>query len=111
MPRFLVVYTMKPEDVASFRNLPKAEQDAIDAAGIAAWEAWQERNAAVILEPGGMVGKTTRITTDGIVDAVNNVCGSTWWSKQTAPAMLHACLKTIRTSLFFRATASISCRL
>ena len=75
MPRFLAVYTMKPEDVASFRNLPKAEQDAIDAAGIAAWEAWQERNAAVILEPGGMVGKTTRITTDGIVDAVNNVCG------------------------------------
>lgn len=34
MPRFLAVYTMKPEDLASFRNLPKAEQDAVDAVGI-----------------------------------------------------------------------------
>ena len=31
--RFLAVYTMKPEDLASFRSLPKAEQDAIDAVG------------------------------------------------------------------------------
>lgn len=31
--RFLAVYTMKPEDLTSFRSLPKAEQDAIDAVG------------------------------------------------------------------------------
>lgn len=28
MPRFLAVYTMKPENVARFRAMPKAEQDA-----------------------------------------------------------------------------------
>lgn len=28
MPRFLAVYTMKPEDHARLRALPKAEQDA-----------------------------------------------------------------------------------
>ncbi len=75
MPRFLAVYTMKPEDVASFRNLPKAEQDAIDAVGIAAWAEWLESNAAFILEPGGMVGKTTRVTRDGVAGAVNTICG------------------------------------
>ncbi|NRP85271.1 hypothetical protein GFPCMMHI_01156 [Ensifer adhaerens] len=75
MPRFLAVYTMKPEDLASFRNLPKAEQDAVDAVGIKQWAAWEERNASSILDRGGMVGKTTRITRDGVVNAVNSFCG------------------------------------
>ncbi len=75
MPRFLAVYTMKPEDLASFRSLPKAEQDAVDAIGIARWSAWEERNAASILDRGGMVGKTTRITRNGVADAVNPFCG------------------------------------
>ena len=34
MPRFLAVYTMKPEDVVRFRALPKAEQQAVDAEGL-----------------------------------------------------------------------------
>jgi hypothetical protein len=42
MPRFLAVYTMKPEDLASFRNLPKAEQDAVNAVGIKEWAAWKK---------------------------------------------------------------------
>ena len=32
MPRFVAVYTMKPEDLAAFRARPKPEQDAIDMA-------------------------------------------------------------------------------
>lgn len=75
MPRFLAVYTMKPEDVATFRSLPKAEQDAIDAVGVSQWKAWEERNAAFILDRGGMVGKTTRITKAGVDKAVNPICG------------------------------------
>lgn len=75
MPRFLAVYTMKPEDLASFRSLPKAEQDGVDAIGIKKWAAWEERNAAFILDRGGMVGKTTRITKDSVSDAVNQFCG------------------------------------
>ncbi|CAD7045818.1 hypothetical protein REJC140_04010 [Pseudorhizobium endolithicum] len=45
MPRFLAVYTMKPEDLAAFRSLPKPEQDAVDAAGVKQWAAWEDRNA------------------------------------------------------------------
>ncbi len=75
MPRFLAVYTMKSEDVASFRNMPKADQDAVDAVGVKQWAAWEEKNAASILDRGGMVGKTTRVTRDGVSEAVNPFCG------------------------------------
>lgn len=86
MPRFLAVYTMKPEDLASFRSLPKAKQDALDATGIREWAAWEERNAASILDRGGMVGKTTRITREGIADAVNPFCGYLVLEAETADA-------------------------
>ncbi|MFU0507797.1 hypothetical protein [Pseudaminobacter sp. NGMCC 1.201702] len=75
MPRFLAVYTMKPEDLARFRNLPKAEQNAIDAVGLQQWADWEARNAASFPDRGGMVGKTTRVTRDGIAAAVNPFCG------------------------------------
>lgn len=86
MPRFLAVYTMKPEDLASFRSLPKARQDAVDAAGIPQWAAWEERNAAFILDRGGMVGKTTRVTRDGVAEAVNPFCGYLVVEAETADA-------------------------
>ncbi|WP_457301000.1 hypothetical protein, partial [Phyllobacterium sp. P5_D12] len=75
MPRFLAVYTMKPEDLARFRSLPKPDQDAIDTLGFKQWVDWEARNAASLPDRGGMVGKTTRVTKDGIADAVNPFCG------------------------------------
>jgi len=75
MPRFLAVYTMKPENVVRFRAMPKAEQDAVDAAGIKRWMDWETTNAASFANKGGMVGKTKRVTKDGIADAQNDICG------------------------------------
>ena len=75
MPRFLAVYTMKPEDLAAFRRLTKEEQDAIDVVGVKEWAAWEDRNAASIRDRGGMVGKTMRVSRDGIASAVNPFCG------------------------------------
>jgi len=75
MPRFLAVYTMKPENVVRFRALPKAEQDAIDAAGLKQWLDWEKANAASFADTGGMVGKTVRVTKDGIAKAQNDICG------------------------------------
>ena len=75
MPRFLAVYTKKPEELAQFRSLPKAEQNAIDAVGLKQWADWEERNAASFPDRGGMVGKTTRVTKAGIAEAVNPFCG------------------------------------
>ncbi len=86
MPHFLAVYTMKPEDLARFRNLPKSEQDAVGAAGIKQWGEWEERNAASLPNLGGMVGKTTRVTRDGIAEAVNPFCGYVVVEADTAEA-------------------------
>ena len=75
MPRFLAVYTMKPEDLARFRAMPKQEQDAVDAIGLKQWGEWEERNAASFPDHGGMVGKTLRVTKDGVAPAQNTFCG------------------------------------
>ena len=75
MPRFVAVYTMKPEDVAAFRARPKSEQDAIDRVGLKAWEEWDKRNAAAIVATHVMVGKTRRVTKSGIADAQNQIAG------------------------------------
>lgn len=86
MPRFLAVYTMKPEDFAAFRSLTKAEQDAIDAEGVPRWVAWKTGNAAAIVDRGGMVGKTTRVTKAGVTEARNPLCGYLIVEAETAEA-------------------------
>jgi hypothetical protein len=75
MPRFLAVYTMKPEDLARFRALPKAEQKTVDEVGLKQWADWEKANAASLPDTGGMVGKTKRVTKGGISDAQNAFCG------------------------------------
>jgi len=75
MPRFVAVYTMKPEDIAAFRARPKSEQEAIDKVGLKAWEEWSERNAAAIVATDVMVGKTRRVTKSGIAEAQNQIAG------------------------------------
>ncbi len=75
MPRFVAIYTMKPEDVAAFRARPKSEQEAIDKAGLKAWEEWSKRNLAAIVATDVMVGKTKRVTKTGIVDGQNQIAG------------------------------------
>jgi hypothetical protein len=75
MPRFVAVYTMKPEDLAAFRRRPKSEQAAVDTVGLKAWEEWSKRNAAAIVTTDVMVGKTRRVTKSGIADAQNQIAG------------------------------------
>lgn len=75
MPRFVAVYTMKPEDLAAFRAQAKSEQEATDKLGLKAWKEWGERNAAAIVATDVMVGKTKRVTKAGIADARNQIAG------------------------------------
>ncbi|MCB5410031.1 hypothetical protein [Pseudogemmobacter faecipullorum] len=75
MPRFLAVYTLQPADRDRFRALPQEEQAALEARGVAEWGAWEARYADRILDPGGMSGKTTRVTREGIGPGENLWCG------------------------------------
>jgi hypothetical protein len=75
MPRFLAVYTMKPEDLARWYTLPEEERKSHDTIGLKQWEEWEEKNASFLTDRGGMVGRTKRVTKDGISDARNELCG------------------------------------
>ena len=75
MPRFVAVYTMKPEDLTAFRAHPKSEQESTDQVGLKAWEEWSKRNAAAIVATDVKVGKTRRVTKTGIADAQNQIAG------------------------------------
>jgi hypothetical protein len=75
LPRFVAVYTMKPEDLAGFRARPKSEQEAIDNVGLKAWKEWDKRNASAIVATDVMVGRTKRVTRSGIADAQNQIAG------------------------------------
>lgn len=67
MPRFMAVYTGSPD---ANRKMPDEQTIA---AGMAAWRAWAERHADRIVEPGGPLGKTKRVTKAGVEDVRNNL--------------------------------------
>lgn len=75
MPRFLAVYTMKPEDHARWRALPEAEQQSRDTVGIKRWTDWEAENAEFFPDTGGMVGQTRRVTSEGASDVRNQIAG------------------------------------
>jgi hypothetical protein len=45
------------------------------AAGMAAWGGWMAKNAAVIVDGGGPLGKTKKASPDGVSDTRNAVAG------------------------------------
>jgi hypothetical protein len=53
--------------------LPEAERRAREQEGIAAWKAWVEKHRAAVSAMGGPLGKTKRITEDGIADVSNEM--------------------------------------
>lgn len=55
--------------------LPEAERKAKEREGMAAWMAWAKDHAAVTVGMGGPLGKTKKITPDGIADVSNQLSG------------------------------------
>lgn len=61
--------------MAAWIALPEGERRAKEKEGIAAWKAWNERHNAAIVETGGPLGKTKRITQRGTEDTSNELGG------------------------------------
>lgn len=53
--------------------LPEEERRASEQRGIAAWKAWMEKYQAALVGMGGPLGKTKRITPQGIADTSNEM--------------------------------------
>jgi hypothetical protein len=63
--------------MAAWNALPETEQRAKMQDGIAAWKAWVVQHQAAIVGMGGPLGKTKRVTDQGIEDIANQLSGYT----------------------------------
>jgi len=60
-----------------WKALPDAERKSKEQQGIAAWKAWVDRNKAAIVEMGGPLGKTKKVSARGIEDVSNEMAAFT----------------------------------
>jgi hypothetical protein len=68
MAKFMGIYTGQP----GARTPP---DEATIAKGMHAWTDWMARHADRIVDTGGPLGKTKRVSTSGVADVQNNIAG------------------------------------
>lgn len=67
MAKFMAIYTGKPGGARP--------DEATVAKGMQAWREWMTRHADRIVETGGPLGKTKKVSAAGIADSQNNLVG------------------------------------
>ena len=79
MKTFMAVYTGNPNAFEKYQreNPDPEKRKANDKAGMDAWMKWGETHAKSIVDNGAPLGKTKRVTKDGITDIRNNLAGYT----------------------------------
>jgi len=79
MKNFLAVYTGTPDsfEKSAWSKLDPAARKEKEAAAMQAWMDWGNRNEAAIVENGAPLGKTKRISREGISDIRNAMTGYT----------------------------------
>lgn len=77
MKNFLAVFTGTPEAMedSGWNLLSDAERDERTQAGMKAWQDWMAIHEDQISVPGGPIGKTMRVSGEGIAGGHNNICG------------------------------------
>jgi hypothetical protein len=73
MKSYLAVFTGKPESMSNWQNLPEIERQKKEAEGMSAWKKWADDHGSSIVEMGGPLSKTKRISKSGISDVRNNL--------------------------------------
>jgi hypothetical protein len=71
--KFLAVYTGTEAAMEQWKKLDEAQRKARAASGLKAWAEWATANAAAIVDEGNPVGKTKRVSREGISDIRNNI--------------------------------------
>ncbi|HUN91975.1 MAG TPA: hypothetical protein VMU33_07955 [Burkholderiaceae bacterium] len=59
--------------MAAWNALGEGERKAKEVEGIASWKAWVARHQAIIVEMGGPLGKTKKVSSRGVDDASNEM--------------------------------------
>ena len=77
MTKFLAVYIGSQDGLAraGWNEMDEAARQARQAEGIQAWMEWGKANAAAIVDRGAPLGRTKRISPDGVSDFRNSLTG------------------------------------
>jgi hypothetical protein len=77
MKKFLAIYigTATALEKAKWSELDEAKRKQLDAAGIDAWMKWGTAHAGAIIDQGSPLGKTKRVSPQGIEDIKNSMTG------------------------------------
>ncbi|HVU19917.1 MAG TPA: hypothetical protein VHE09_04240 [Rhizomicrobium sp.] len=77
MNNYLAVFVGSKDNprMAAWMKMSDAERKAKEQEGIAAWHAWMQKHANVVVGEGGPLGKTKRVSPSGIADVSNNLGG------------------------------------
>ena len=75
MKRFMAVFTGSTNAFENYakRFMSEDERKANDRKGMEAWKKWVEDHSGSIVEMGAPLGRTKRVTKDGIADVRNNL--------------------------------------
>jgi hypothetical protein len=75
LKRFMATYigTATAADKAAWSKLDPTARAELEAKGMASWGEWMVRNADKITDAGAPLGKTKRVSMDGIADTTNNL--------------------------------------
>jgi len=74
---YLAVFTgsKTSPNLARWTALSDSERRAKEQEGLAAWGAWMTRHKDIIVEAGGPLGKTKRVSSTGVADVSNELAG------------------------------------
>jgi len=75
MKKFLAIYvgTAGARDRAQWDKMDEKQRKAIEAKGIDAWMKWGKTHSGAIVDTGTPLGKTKRVSRDGIGDIKNSM--------------------------------------
>lgn len=77
MKKFLAVYTgtAATREKSGWDSMDEAKRREVEASGMQAWGDWMTAHAERIVETGGPLGSTKRVSPKGIADITNNLVG------------------------------------
>ena len=77
MKSFVAVFLGSAASMDAWKNLDDGQRKQKEAAGMKAWQEWAQSNADAIVDQGGPLGKTKRISKSGIADVRNEMAAYT----------------------------------
>lgn len=77
MKTFLAIYIGSQEALgkAQWSQLDEGKRKQLEASGVSAWIAWSTTHADAIIDPGTPLGKTKRVSAQGVADVKNDLTG------------------------------------